>query len=126
MIELLFQIIGELLLQVAGAVLVELGFHALSEPFRTPPNPWLAAIGYFLFGAIFGGISLLIVSSYLVTDPKWRIINLIVTPLTVGILMSVIGRWRARRGQDVLRIDRFAYGYLFALSFALIRFWFAK
>jgi len=39
--------------------------------------------------------------------------------------MSAMGYWRARRGQAVLRIDRFAYGYLFALTFALVRFWFA-
>jgi hypothetical protein len=33
--------------------------------------------------------------------------------------------WRARHGKPVLRIDRFAYGYLFALAFALVRFLFA-
>jgi hypothetical protein len=36
-----------------------------------------------------------------------------------------MGAWRARRGQQVLRIDRFAYGYLFALSLGLVRFYFA-
>jgi hypothetical protein len=40
--------------------------------------------------------------------------------------MCALGAWRARRGGVVLRIDRFAYGYLFALALALIRFWFAK
>jgi len=39
--------------------------------------------------------------------------------------MAILGAWRARRGQQVLRIDRFAYGYLFALSIALVRFYFA-
>jgi hypothetical protein len=39
--------------------------------------------------------------------------------------MAAIGAWRARRGEPVLRIDRFAYGYLFALSLALVRFFFA-
>ena len=37
----------------------------------------------------------------------------------------MLGRWRARRGDDVLRIDRFACGYLFALSLALVRYFFA-
>lgn len=105
---------------------MELGLHSMAEPFKKPPNPWLAAMGYFLFGAIFGGISLLIVSSHLVTNEHWRIVNLVVTPLAVGLGMSAMGMWRARRGETVLRIDRFSYGYLFALSFALMRYWFAK
>ena len=29
-------------------------------------------------------------------------------------------------GQAVLRIDQFSYGYLLALGFALVRYWFAQ
>lgn len=39
--------------------------------------------------------------------------------------MTAMGAWRARRGEPVLRIDKFAYGYLFALSLAIVRFIFA-
>jgi hypothetical protein len=39
--------------------------------------------------------------------------------------MTIMAARRARRGQPVLRIDRFAYGYPFALSIALVRFFFA-
>ncbi|EHR70749.1 hypothetical protein BurJ1DRAFT_1897 [Burkholderiales bacterium JOSHI_001] len=39
--------------------------------------------------------------------------------------MSLLGRWRAKRGDEVLRIDRFAHGYLFAIGLAIIRFEFA-
>ncbi len=125
MIEFIFEILGEFLLQVIGEALLEFGFHSLAQPFKKAPNPWLAAIGYFLFGAIFGGISLWIVSSHFVTNETWRIVNLLVTPLAVGVVMSAMGAWRARRGQEVLRIDRFVYGYLFALAFALVRYRFA-
>ena len=124
MLEFLFEILAEIILQTLGEALVELGFHSLAEPFRKPPNPWLAAIGYGLFGAILGGLSLLLFSAHFVSE-GWRIANLILTPVVVGMLMSAMGYWRARRGQAVLRIDRFAYGYLFALTFALVRFWFA-
>jgi len=126
MLEFIIQIIGEFLIQIAAESLIELGFHSLAEPLRKPPNPWLAALGYFLFGAILGGISLSIISSHLVTSEYWRIVNLVVTPLAVGLGMLAMGAWRAKRGETVLRIDRFSYGYLFALSFALMRFWFAK
>ena len=125
MIELVFQILAEFILQVLGEALVELGFHSLAEPFRKPPNPWLAAFGYLIFGAVFGGLSLLILSTHFVIEP-WRILNLIVTPIAVGGVMSLMGCWRTRRGDDFWRIDRFVYGYLFALSFALIRFFFAS
>ena len=124
MLELLFEILAEIILQTLGEALVELGFHSLAEPFRKPPNPWLAAIGYGLFGAMLGGLSLLIFPAHFVSE-GWRIGNLILTPVVVGMLMSAMGYWRARRGQAVLRIDGFAYGYLFALTFALVRFWFA-
>ncbi len=124
MIEFLFEALGEFLLQAVGEALLELGCHSLAEPFRRPPKPWLAAIGYALFGTAFGGLSLLVFSGNLV-PPPWRVVNLVVTPLAVGGLMVLMGMWRARRGQPILRIDRFFYGYLFALSLALVRFFFA-
>jgi hypothetical protein len=40
--------------------------------------------------------------------------------------MVAIGAWRKRRGDAILRIDKFFYGYLFAFTFALIRFHFAN
>ena len=124
MLELILELLGEFLLQVVGEALFEIGFHSLAEPFRRPPNPWLAAFGYALFGAILGGISLLAFPNNLVPG-AWRVANLVATPIAVGAVMAIMGAWRARRGQQVLRIDRFAYGYLFALFIALVRFCFA-
>ncbi len=124
MLEFILELVGEFLLQVVGETLIEIGFHSLAEPFRRPPNPWLAAFGYALFGAILGGISLLAFPENLVPG-AWRVANLIATPIAVGAVMAILGAWRARRGQQVLRIDRFAYGYLFALFIALVRFYFA-
>lgn len=120
----MLEIIGELLVQLVAEALVQLGFRALAEPLSRPPNPWLAALGYFLFGAILGGISLWPFPGNLVPEP-WRLANLIVTPIVVGAIIATMGAWRARRGQVVLRIDRFAYGYLFALAFAIVRFFLA-
>jgi hypothetical protein len=124
MLVALLELLGEFLLQIVVEALAELGLHSLAEPFRRAPNPWLAALGYLLFGALFGALSLLVFPANFVPGP-WRVFNLVVTPLAAGLLMERIGRWRASRGQDVLRIDRFAYGYLFALALALVRFSFA-
>ena len=125
MFEIIFHVIGEFLLQAVIEMLVELGFHSLKEPFNRPPNPWLAALGYALFGAILGGASLLIFPDHLTPSGTWRLVNLILSPIAAGLLMAALGAWRARRGEAVFRIDRFSYGYLFALSLALVRYQFA-
>jgi hypothetical protein len=124
MLEFLFEILGEFVLQTLGEALFEVGLHSLSEPFRRAPNPWLAAVGYTLFGAALGGLSLLVFPLYLVAPP-WRVANLFLTPLAVGGVMAAMGAWRARRGEPVLRIDRFLYGFLFAAALASVRYAFA-
>lgn len=88
MLELLLQLLGEFLLQAIGEALVEFGLHSLAEPFRSPPNPWLAAIGYGLFGAIFGGLSLLAFPVHLTPAGPLRMANLVLTPIGVGVLMA--------------------------------------
>ena len=107
-------------------MLAELGLHAMAEPFRKPSNSWLAAIGFLLFGVLLGGISLAIVPEHMVNSASMRIVNLVITPVVVGLFMVVLGAWRVRRGQPVLRIDRFAYGYGLALSFTLVRYFYAN
>lgn len=124
--EFLFSILGELLLQVLGELLVNMGFHSLAEPMRRRPNPWLAAVGYLLFGAVVGGLSLLVFPDYLVASKNLRVANAALSPILAGLCVAALGAWRARYGQPVLRIDKFAYGYLFALSLGLVRFWFAS
>ncbi len=124
MLEFIFEILAEFVLQVVGETLVELGLYSVAEPFRRQPKPWLAAVGYALFGAVLGGLSLVLFPVNFVS-PARRAVNLIVTPIGVGLAMVVLGNWRARRGQLVMRIDRFSYGYLFALSLALVRYFFS-
>lgn len=124
--EILLQFLGELILQVLGEALAELWLLSLAEPLRKPPNPWLASLGYLLYGCIFGALSLVAVRHHLLPDGPARIANLIGTPVVLGLCMSMVGRWRAKRGEPVIRIERFFYGYLFALGFALVRFSFAS
>ena len=123
--EILFEILGEFLFQIVGEMLLELGLHSLAEPFRRQPNPWFAALGYALFGLAFGGLSLL-AFPHLLVAARFRLVNLLAAPVASGLVMGAMGAWRRRRGDDVLRIDRFSYGFLFALALALVRFRFAK
>jgi hypothetical protein len=120
--EFVFQLAGELLLQVLVEALVELGCHSLSDAFKRPRHPILSSIGFAIWGAIAGVLSLLIVPHSLVADPSLRVANLAITPTVAGLVMMGIGRIRDRKGQEVLRIDRFGYAFLFAFSMALVRF----
>ena len=124
--EILFGFFGELVLQILGEVLLEIGLHAVAEPFRRKPSPWLAAIGYAFIGGVIGGLSLLVFPEYLVANKSLRIANAALSPIVAGLSMAAMGKWRAKRRQAVLRIDKFSYGYLFALAFGMVRFWFAS
>jgi hypothetical protein len=120
----LLQIVGELLLQIIFEALAELGVRSVFEPFRRQrsPNPWLAALGYVILGAAAGGISLWLFPGLLITSRWLRVANLLLTPLAAGMLMGALGAWRRRRDQELIRLDRFSYGFLFAFAMALVRF----
>ena len=122
----LVQFFAELLLQVAFEAFVELGLHAVREPFRLPkPNPWVASLGYFLLGTAVGFLSVWLFPTPFLVSRFGRIANVIATPLVAGGVMATFGAWRRRRGEELLRIDRFAYGFLFAFAMALVRFLYA-
>lgn len=121
MFAFLFELLAEFVLQLVGEVLAEVGLRSLAEPFRREVDPWLAALGYALFGAAAGGVSLWLFSDHFIPPGPMRLANLILTPIAVGLCMAALGAWRARRGQPRLRIDRFLYGYVFALALALVR-----
>ena len=124
--EILFEFFGEFLLQVLVQVFVEIGWHSLAEPFRKQPSPWLAAVGYAIFGTVIGGLSLLVFPHFLMANKSLRLANAVLSPIAAGLSMAAMGAWRARRGQTVLRVDKFSYGYVFALSWGLVRFFFAS
>ncbi|MBO9740697.1 hypothetical protein J7432_17255 [Xanthomonas axonopodis pv. begoniae] len=125
MLEGMLQLVAEVLLQALTELLIELGLHAVAESFERRPSPGLAAVGYAIAGALLGGVSLWLLPQHLTATPGARLAAVVIVPLVAGGLMAALGAWRARRGDPVLRIDRFSYGYLFALCFALMRYFFA-
>jgi len=110
-----------------GQVLFELGIRGIAEVFKTPPaSPALAATGYVILGAIAGGISLWLFPNLFI-GPTWaRWVNLILTPLVAGSAMAGVGWLRQKKGQTIMRLDTFAYGFLFALPMAVVRFTWGK
>jgi hypothetical protein len=124
--ELLFQLLGELLLQLFAEALFELGLRSIAEPFRIKPNPWLAAVGYIVLGGAAGGLSLLVFPHAFIASDFGRLVNLGITPVLAGSAMAALGAWRRSHDQELIRIDRFAYGYLFAIAMAFVRFHFGS
>jgi hypothetical protein len=129
--EILFSLLAwlaELLLQVVLEALAGAGLRSLKAPFRPARevSPVWAAVGYTVYGAGIGGLSLLVFPAPWLESTWARIANLAVTPLAAGAVMALMGAWRRRRGDALLRLDRFSYGVLFAFSLALVRYFFAE
>ena len=125
---LILQFLAEILLQVFAEWLAEMGVRTAGAPFRRERevNPWLAAFGYAVLGGLAGWLSLVFFPNSFLTSDATRVVNLILSPLAAGVVMSMLGSWRQSRGQDLIRLDRFACGALFAFAMAVIRFFFAQ
>lgn len=121
--EILFEILAEVFIQVVAEVLAEFGVHLMNETRKEPlkVDPIIAVIGYSLWGALFAGISYFIFPSSFIASAELRMINLIASPIVMGLIMVKIGERRVAKNGETLRINHFAYGYLFALVFALLR-----
>jgi hypothetical protein len=119
----LLQFILEMLAQAAFELLAEWGVRSLAEPFRRPEpaSPLMAATGYLIYGAIAGAFSLLLPEMFVIAK-SLRLANLVITPIACGFMMAWVGRLRERNGAKTVRLDTFLYGYLFALSMAVVRY----
>ena len=126
-LEVVLQFFFELCLQILGEVFCEIGMRSWAEVFQRKQiqNPMLAGFGYFLFGSGVGGISLYFFASSLIHNSTFRIISLFLTPILAGLVMAAIGLLRHKKGQPLVRLDRFGYGFIFAFGMALVRFLYA-
>jgi hypothetical protein len=125
-LELFLEIIFEGLLQLGTQLLVELGYRGLAETIapRQDRNPILAGFGYALLGLIVGGLSLFIFPEAIARGERFHGINVLVAPALAGLGMAGLGWLLERSGRRRLRIDSFAYGFIFALPMSLVRFYF--
>jgi hypothetical protein len=130
LLVLLLELCGEGVLQLTFSALSEAGLHVVRNPEKAKsagkPSAWLLVLGYALLGALAGGLSLLIFHNSFIHHPAARLANLVLSPVAGGLGMALLGAWRRRRGQDTIELDRFAYGFLFALAMSMVRFFFAR
>lgn len=124
MAELIAQWLGEALIYAATHLMAELMGRGAAEVFRRsqPVNPWLAVLGYLVWGVLMGLLSLVAHPVGFIAEPAWRLVNLVVTPVLVGWVMARWGSWLRHHDKTVMRLDTFFYGYLFALAMTWVRY----
>ncbi|MBK7657247.1 MAG: hypothetical protein IPJ18_21780 [Betaproteobacteria bacterium] len=120
------EVLLEVLLQGGAGALGEVLGRVLKKPtadFQSV-HPWWAALGYALFGAIMGVVSLLVFPSLMIQSPVLRMVNVVVSAVLTGASMAALGAWRRKNGQAIMRLDTFAYGVYFGFAMSLVRyFW---
>lgn len=121
----IFEFVFELLLQLVFEALADYLGHSIKAPFRRghPVQPWLAVMGYSLYGAAAGALSLWLIPVFIKT--QWlRVASLVLVPIAAGLIMHAIGNWRGKRDKEVIRLERFTYGFCFAFTMAVVRYTF--
>jgi hypothetical protein len=131
LLELLFlfaEVIFEALFEFALEAAFDLIFRAIAEVFEISElnNPLLACLGYLLFGAATGGLSLLLYPHPLFHPSRVHGISLLVSPILTGLAMWQVGSLLRTKNKKVIRIESFWYGFTFAAGMALARFYFTK
>jgi len=125
---ILLEILLEFVLPLIAEVFAEAVFHKLGR------IPWtratglvlLTAIMYFGVGLLAGLISLWIFPHAFARSTKLHGVSLVITPVLGGLLMSFIAWFRVRTWDWTVRLEAFAYGFLFAFPMALLRLLFAQ
>ncbi len=116
-IELLF----EFLIQFFIELLVEVGAHGVKSD-RPRLHPAVALVVYILLGVGLGLLSCIFFEQKLLSHPYAQYANIAITPVFVGLAIGAVGTWRSKRGGDLVLLDKFLYGYTFALAFAIARY----
>ena len=121
--SILFEILLELVLPLFAELLAELAVHHLGQiPWmRKTGRVVLTAILYFGVGLAAGFFSLLIFPKAFARSSTLPGISLVITPVLGGLLMSYIAWFRVRTWDWTIRLETFAYGFLFAFAMTLLR-----
>ncbi|MBL8713604.1 MAG: hypothetical protein JNM12_11950 [Alphaproteobacteria bacterium] len=131
MIEAIFEIVFEILIQGGAEIIAEVVTHKSRKRRRArgiepkPMNPAVTGILWLAAGALMGAGSLIFFPQSFIHSETLRIANLILTPLVLGAIMALIGRKRLANGEEIVPLDKFSNAALFALGMGAVRFFFA-
>ncbi len=124
LLEFAIWFLGEILLQLAFEVLIELGVESLKHSARESKeaDPILAGVGYVLLGGLVGAISAHVLPSRITRGVPLRLVGLALYPVISGVVMHRFGERRRRRGIKTTRLTTFFGGACFAFGMSLARF----
>jgi len=122
--ELLF-ILPELVGEFIAELVIGLLWEGVGEAFHwnRNSNRILSVLGWGLIGAATGAVSLLLFPNPLLRHTRFHGLSLIAAPLATGVVMKLLGDRLRSRGKQTTSLMTFWGGSIFALAFALVRFW---
>jgi hypothetical protein len=128
LLEIVVQVFFEFILGLIGEVAVEAISHGASRTgwIRKTANALLPALLYLGLGLIVGWLSTLIFPASFIRSSTLHGISLLINPTLCGLAMAGIGWIRRKKGTAVIRLDSFAYGFVFAFGMSLIRLLFTQ
>jgi len=118
--ELLGELIVELIMGLITAALSRLLRLLFVSTKRI--GPVLSTAMFALAGLGAGLLSAWLFPHPIVPPSSFRGLSLVISPLVTGALMGFMGRGIRRRGRRSVAIESFRYGFIFALTMALVRF----
>jgi hypothetical protein len=120
---ILLEVLLELVLPLVTEILADLFLHRLDRFVRahTALRIVVTALMYFGVGLGSGFGSLLIFPKALAHSSAVPGISLVITPILGGLLLSFIAWVRVPGWDWTIRLETFAYGYLFAFAMTLVR-----
>lgn len=142
LIEIIVELFLELVLNLFFEGLTEVGGHKLkkvrqksrdskaekarkagkAEPAELEPmNEETAIVVYTTLGLVLGFLSLIFFPNSFIKNETARLVYLFAGPITAGLIMSLVGRFRDSKGQEPIRLDKFVYGFLFAFALTGLR-----
>jgi hypothetical protein len=116
---LLLEFAAEFFLEFFAEGLIDAGSRVGGK--KKPMHPILAFAVYSSCSVVLACASLQIFPRHFIRNPEYRMWNVLLTPLIMGVLMGEWGGYRRRNHKSVSRLDTYVLGFSFALIFALIR-----
>jgi hypothetical protein len=126
LLELIFELFGELFIEVFVESLFELGFHGTAEKLSAKGkggSRWLLAFIYAAFGSAIGWLSLFVFPPFEFDSALKVAAYIIGSSIVAGFALSVVS-WIINRGIRPVRViepDKFLFGVVFALGYAIAR-----
>jgi len=136
-VEFLFEILGELALQLFALVarivvsllancIAEMGWAGFLHTLQRERNPVLSTIGFVIWGALAGAVSLWPFPHLVIANHWLSLANLALTPLACAIAATFVGEKLGEYDSRFIERSRFFYAFALAATMALVRFGFAK